>query len=200
MKKNTIISLFASALLVSVSHAAVDTGAPAPDFTLPGHDGETYTLSDFQGQFVVLEWLNHDCPFVVPHYASGNIPNMQKKFAEKDVVWFSIISSAPGTQGFLTAEQAAAVTAEKGAAPKAVLLDPEGTVGRAFSARTTPHMFIINPEGVLIYQGAIDDNPRRGNPLEARNFVREALKLAMAGEEVKEHTTRPYGCSVKYAN
>lgn len=193
-----IIFLAGSALPVSAQ--GVGVGEKAPDFTLTGANGENHTLSDYEGKFVVLEWLNHDCPFVVKHYATGNMQMLQETYAEKGVVWFSIISSAPGRQGYLEPDEAQQITEEKNAKPRAVLLDPEGEVGRAYDARVTPHMYIINPEGEISYMGGIDDKPtaNHGDVEGARNFVSEALDLLLEGENVEVTTHQPYGCTVKY--
>jgi peroxiredoxin len=157
-------------------------------------------LSSFKGKFVVLEWFNHDCPFVVKHYGSGNMQALQKEFIAKDVVWLSINSSAEGKEGFKSAEETNTLTTEKKAAPTAVLLDSDGTVGKLYGAKTTPHMFVINPDGVLVYQGAIDDKSGfdQSEVAEAKNYVKAALDQAMAGQAVTDATTKSYGCSVKY--
>lgn len=177
-----------------------EIGAPAPVFTLPDTDGNTYNLEDLQGKFVVLEWLNFGCPYVQRHYNSGNMPELQKEFTGKDVVWLSVVSSAPGKQGYYPAGEMNARNEEFGGQQTAILLDPEGDVGRMYGARTTPHMYVINPEGTLIYKGGIDDKPRARteDTKAANNYVRAALKAAMNGEEVAVNTARPYGCSVKY--
>ena len=186
--------------LPALANRGADIGEPAPAFTLTDAHGQTHSLSDYSGKFVVLEWLNHDCPFVVKHYRSGNMQQLQQTYTDKGVVWFSVISSAPGEQGHLEPDAAVAITAEKGAHPTAVLLDPEGTVGRAYDARVTPHMYIINPEGLLVYMGAIDDirSTNVDDVPRARNYVSEALDLLMAGNEVETTVTQPYGCTVKY--
>ncbi len=178
----------------------VAVGAEAPDFSLIDSNEQARSLSEFEGQFVVLEWFNHDCPFVGKHYGSGNMQALQRTYTEQGVAWLSINSSAPGKQEHLTLEQARRLTEEKGAAPTAVLLDPEGTVGRRYGAKTTPHMFIIDPEGVLVYQGAIDDTPstNQADIPTAKNYVQLALDAVLAGEPIAEASTKPYGCSVKY--
>jgi hypothetical protein len=148
----------------------------------------------------VLEWLNHGCPFVKKHYSSGNMQSLQKKYGEKGVVWLSVVSSAPGKQGYNLPDDANALSTEMKAAPAAVLLDPTGEVGKLYDARTTPHMFVINPEGVIIYNGAIDD--KRSTDVEdistSKNYVAAALDEAMSGKPVTVAATQPYGCSVKY--
>ncbi|MBU49410.1 MAG: thioredoxin family protein [Deltaproteobacteria bacterium] len=175
-------------------------GEAAPDFTLTDTHGKKHKLSDFKKKYVVLEWLNHGCPFVKKHYNSGNMQKLQKKWTKKGVIWLSIASSAPGKQGYFTAKQANALSKKKKAAPTALLQDASGTVGRLYGARTTPHMFVISPKGVLLYAGAIDNN-RSWDPSTikgATNFVSQALTEAMAGKAVSKPLTRPYGCSVKY--
>jgi peroxiredoxin len=178
--------------------ASLSTGEPAPNFTLPDTSGAEHSLEDFRGKYVVLEWLNHGCPFVRAHYGAGNLQALQERWTDEGVVWLSIVSSAPGKQGHHPPAEADRLTEEKGAAPTAVLLDPEGEVGRAYAARTTPHMFVIGPEGTLLYQGALDDDPRVRAPRAATNYVTAALESARSGETVAVDATRPYGCSVKY--
>ena len=182
-------------------HAQVKSGTPAPDFSLPGHDGKMWKLSDFKGKHVVLEWFNDGCPFVKKHYESKNMQNLQKEFAGRDVVWFTVISSAPGTQGHVDAKGAADLLVKHGASPKATLLDPDGKVGRMYDARTTPHMFVINPTGTLVYQGAIDDNPSSSikTVATAKPVFADALRASLSGAQVPVASTKPYGCSVKYA-
>jgi len=192
--------LLAVLALSTAVNAAVETGKAAPDFTLTGHDGKTYKLSDYKGKHVVLEWFNDDCPFVVKHYKSKNMQKLQADATGKDVVWFTVVSSAPGKQGHLDQAGAKAMLAKHEAKATAMLLDPKGTVGRQFDAKTTPHMYVINPKGELVYQGAIDDNPsaniatvKTASPLFA-----DALKASLGGKKIAQHTTKPYGCSVKY--
>jgi len=188
--------------IMGTALAEPHTGEPAPEFTLTDSNGQSHKLSDFKGKFVVLEWLNHGCPFVVKHYGSGNMQKLQKEFTGKDVVWLSIASSAPGKQGNMTPAEANVAKEEKGSAATAVLLDADGTVGRLYNAKVTPHMFVINPEGTLIYMGAIDSvkSPDPADVANAKNYVKQALDEAMAGKPVSEPTTTPYGCGVKYAN
>lgn len=194
-----IIPLF---ILFALSAQAVENGTQAPDFTLMDNNGQKRTLSDYRDQFVVLEWLNHGCPFVKKHYKMKyqNMQGLQKEFTEKGVVWFSIISSAEGKQGFMTPEQANEAVRKKGASPTAVLFDPDGKVGRLYGAKVTPHMYIIDPRGKLIYQGAIDDKSsfRAATIKKANNYVRLSLNEAMSGQPVSNPMTKPYGCSVKY--
>jgi peroxiredoxin len=175
---------------------------PAPGFTLTAIDGKQHSLSDYRGKFVVLEWNNFDCPFVRKHYGSGNMQALQKKYGAKEVVWLTICSSAPGKQGYYEADSLRKMTAGDKWRAAAYLLDPAGEVGRAYSARTTPHMYIIDPEGVLIYAGAIDDKPstKTADIDGATNFVSESLDAALAGKNIEVQTTTPYGCSIKYAS
>jgi peroxiredoxin len=180
--------------------AGAGAGESAPAFSLPDQDGRTRSLSDFRGKFVVLEWFNNDCPFVRKHYGSGNMQGLQAAYTGRGVVWLTIASSAPGRQGHVSAEEARAIIAHRDARQTALLLDPDGAVGRRYGAKTTPHMFVINPEGVVIYKGAIDDRPS-ADPADidgAVNYVQQALEDAMAGGPVTVADTTPYGCSVKY--
>ncbi|MGQ9471229.1 MAG: thioredoxin family protein [Candidatus Aminicenantales bacterium] len=180
--------------------AELKVGEPAPDFTGVDANGQSHSLSTYQGKIVVLEWFNHECPFVQKHYNSGNMQKLQKDYTAKGVIWFSIISSAPGKQGYLTPEQAGALMKEKKAAPTAVILDPEGKIGRLYDAKVTPHMFIIDQKGVLVYNGGID-NIRSTNIEDipkAINYVAQALEEILAGKEVSVKTSQPYGCTVKY--
>jgi alkyl hydroperoxide reductase subunit AhpC len=176
-----------------------EIGKAAPAFRVADTNGKTHSLDQYRGKWVVLEWLNHGCPYVKKHYGGGAMQALQKKYADK-VVWLSIVSSAPGKQGHYSNEEANELTKEKGAAPHAVLIDSSGTVGRAYDARTTPHMFVINPKGNIVYMGGIDDKPTaRAADLEtARPHVDIALQEALAGKPVSVPTSQPYGCNVKY--
>lgn len=175
-------------------------GNPAPNFTLIDTYGNNHSLSDYKGKIIVLEWINHDCPFVKKLYNSGKMQELQKTYTGKDVIWLTINSSAPGKQGYCTPEYANELTRQKKAAQSALLLDSEGEVGKLYGAKTTPHMFIINTDGILVYNGAIDDI--RSTNIEdiarAKNYVQLALEEIMAGKEVSIKTSPPYGCSVKY--
>ncbi len=202
IKSSHILST-AAALLLGATFpvsAAPKIGEAAPGFTLTDATGKAHSLADFKGKFVVLEWLNHGCPFVKKHYDGGNMQALQKEFTGKDVVWLSICSSAEGKQGHMTPEQAVEIAKEKGAAPTAVLLDGDGKVGRLYDAKVTPHMFVINPDGLLVYNGAIDSikSTDSKDVAKATNHVRAALEEAMQGKPVSITTTTPYGCSVKY--
>lgn len=180
--------------------AAPQINKPAPDFTAVDSNGQTQSLGALRGKVVALEWTNHDCPYVRKHYNTGNMQALQRQAADAGVVWLSVISSPPGEQGNVTPEKANELTQTRKAAPAAILLDPKGQVGRAYDARTTPHMFLINAEGVLVYMGGIDSIPStRADDLEkATPYFRDALAAVTKGEPVKNAVTRPYGCSVKY--
>ncbi len=201
MKAHRFLFVVAILLVLSVPLCAVRVGDTAPDFTATDSNGQSHTLSTYRGKFVVLEWHNRDCPYTHKHYASGNMERLQQKWTARGVEWFTVISSAPGTQGYVTADEENAYLKEIHAAPTAVLLDPEGKLGRLYGAKTTPHMFIIDPSGKLIYDGAIDDKPTTdaADIATAHNYVDAALTAAMAGQPVEVSATRPYGCSVKYA-
>ncbi|HEX8569884.1 MAG TPA: thioredoxin family protein [Caulobacteraceae bacterium] len=174
-------------------------GQPAPNFSAPDADGKTRSLSQYRGKTVVLEWTNHECPYVKKHY-SGNMQALQREATKDGVVWLSIVSSAPGQQGHVNGAAAKQLTASRGAAPTAVLLDPSGAVGRLYGAKTTPHMFVINPQGRLVYAGGIDDVPT-ANPADlkrAKQLVRLALADVKAKRAVAIASSKPYGCAVKY--
>lgn len=197
-----LVGLGLVVLLVYPSLLAVRVGKPAPDFTATDSTGKVQRLSDYKGKFVVLEWHNRECPYTHKHYIGGNMQKLQKEWTTKGVVWFTVISSAPGKQGYMTAAEENAYVEKMKAFPTAVLLDPTGDIGHLYEAKTTPQMFIINPQGILIYDGAIDSKPTAdaADIASAKNYVNLALEEAMAGEQVKIPVTRPYGCSVKYAH
>lgn len=180
--------------------ADVEIGKPAPAFSLPGSDGKTYSLADHKGTYVVLEWYNKDCPFIQKHYEPGHMQKIQDQYVKKGVVWFEIASSASGREGYYNAEELQKIRAKVGSKATATLLDPDGTVGQAYKAKTTPHMFIIDPNGNVIYNGAFDDHPTPYSEdiPKSKNYVTAALDEAMAGKPVSKSLTRPYGCSVKY--
>lgn len=191
----------------SIAKSVGDNDGPAigeavSNFTLPDLDGRNISLESFRGSYVVLEWINYECPFVVKHYATGNMQALQNRYMEKGVVWLGIGSSAPGEQGYFSPEDWKRLAAERDTSPTHILLDPAGNVGRLYRARTTPEMFVINPEGILEYMGAIDDDPTadHGNVENAHNYVKAALDALLAGEKVETTVTRPYGCTVKYKN
>jgi peroxiredoxin len=198
MKLPSILS--AILLTAAVAFAAPEIGKPAPDFSLTDSKGAKHSLADYKGKYVVLEWVNYGCPFVKKHYDSTNMQALQKDATANDVVWLTICSSAPGKQGHMAAADVNKELAAKGSAPKAYLIDEAGTVGKAYDAKTTPEMFVINPEGVLIYMGAIDDKPTVdiADVAGAKNYVKAALASAKAGQPVAEAKTKSYGCSVKY--
>jgi peroxiredoxin len=178
----------------------VRVGAAAPPFTATDSRGQTETLAQYRGKYVVLEWHNQGCPYTRKHYVSGNMQSLQKQWTAKGVVWFTVISSAPGEQGYVTPVQENAYLAQVHADPTAVLMDPQGKLGRLYNARTTPQMIVIDPNGKVIYDGAIDDRPTP-DPEDvkgANNYVTDALTEAMAGKPVSTPFTRPYGCGVKY--
>lgn len=194
--------LLAGAVFASGSPAgavAPVIGDPAPDFTATDSHGQTHSLSSHKGSIVVLEWTNHECPYTAKHYEAGAMQALQRDAAQQGVVWLSVISSAPGRQGYVTPEQANDLTESRGALPSAVILDPSGAVGRLYDAKATPHMYVIDASGKLIYMGAIDDDPSaRGNPDDASNYVRAAMNDLLAGRPVATSKTRAYGCSIKY--
>ena len=179
---------------------ALPPGSTAPDFKGVDSNGVAHNLSEYRGKFVVLEWANQGCPYEQKHYLSGNMESLQKQWTGKGVVWLSIISSAPGEQGYVTPAQENDYLKTMKASPTAALLDPQGAIGHLYDARTTPHMFVIDPTGNIVYQGAIDDKPSPDpSTLKgADNYLNDALNAAMAGKPVAVAVTRPYGCSVKY--
>ncbi len=187
---------------VRPSGAAAVVGEPAPAFTLADTNGQTHSLADLKGKTVVLEWWNYECPFVGKHYGSGNMQKLQKEWTAKGVVWLTVSSSAPGKQGYVDATKANAWMKEKGAAPSAVLLDHDGKVGRAYGAKTTPHMFVIDLTGKVVYAGGIDDKPStdQADIATAKNFVSAALAEVTAGKRVTMAISQAYGCSVKYGD
>lgn len=189
-------------LLVLPVVAAVRVGEPAPNFTATDSYGHQHSLSQYKGKYVVLEWHNQGCPFTKKHYDSGNMQKLQKLWTSKGLVWFTVISSAPGEQGYVTATQENDYVNRMGAAPTAVLLDPNGDLGHLYGAKTTPQMFVINPQGQLIYDGAIDDKPttEQSDIAGATNYVTAALEESLAGKPVAVTASRPYGCSVKYSH
>jgi peroxiredoxin len=180
--------------------AAPAIGEPAPAFSAKTADGNTASLSDYAGKVVVLEWTNHDCPYVRKHYGSGNMQALQKQASAAGVVWLTVISSAPGEQGYVDGPEAEGIAQAAGAVPSRILLDPDGVMGRAYGAKTTPHMYVIDEDGRLVYMGGIDDRPTAdpGDIKGARNHVAAALADLASGRPVAEASSRPYGCSVKY--
>lgn len=197
-----IFMRFLASLLFATptSLLAVNPGQPAPDFTLSDTSGKAVKLSDLKGKVVVLEWVNPDCPYVQKHYNSANMPALQKEFGGKQVTWLAINSTREGHSEFKSPQQMDAWMKKTGGAPAATLLDRDSKVGRLYSAVTTPHMYVIDPKGTLVYAGAIDD--KRSTRVEdvktAKNYVRAALGETMAGKPVSTASTSPYGCTVKY--
>lgn len=197
MRALSMIVLVALAIPASANLTA---GNPARDFLLRDTDGNVIKLSQFKGKTVVIEWNNPGCPFVQKHYKSGNMQGTQAAAKAQGVVWLTINSGAPGKQGHMTGAQAATFVKDQKAQPTEYLLDPQGVVGKAYGAKTTPQIFIVNPTGTIVYQGAIDDKPT-ANPADiagARNHVKAALGELKAGKPVSVAETKPYGCSVKY--
>lgn len=193
-----------SGLIITIASVALlaeaKVGTTAPDFTLSTDQGVEHSLAQYRGSYVVLEWVNLDCPFVKKHYDSKNMQGLQKRFTKEGVVWLSISSSAKGKQGHLRGKELKQRLKKHDVAHTAYLVDTDGKVGKAFGAKTTPHMFVIDPEGVVIYAGAIDNKPstKKEDVEGADNYVSAALTQALAGEEITTKATKPYGCSVKY--
>jgi peroxiredoxin len=195
-----VLAATIAAFAVNVSQAAVESGKPAPDFTLTDINGKTHTLSDYQGKVVVLEWVNSGCPVVQRHYNSGNMQSTQQVADADGAVWLQISSNRSGAQGDLNAVEAAEWQKKKGVSAAAYLRDQTGKVGKLYGAKATPHMFVINRDGVLVYQGAIDDKPnaREADTLKANNYVKAALASIKAGKPVEKAATQAYGCAIKY--
>jgi len=199
-----LIGLMTLCLMLGMSKPSIkssaELGKPAPDFTLINAESKKISLSDFKGKLVVLEWFNYGCPFVRKHYDSQNMQKLQKRYRSKDVIWLSIVSSGEGKQGYLTPSQAKTKIREEGSHINEILIDPTGEVGKLYGAIVTPHMYIINKQGVLVYNGAIDSIPSYdlSDIPSAKNYISMALDNLLAGKEVMMKKTRPYGCSVKY--
>jgi peroxiredoxin len=195
-------ALAAAVLVAAVGAARAEpvVGQPAPEFRAKDAEGQTRTLAQFRGKAVVLEWTNDGCPYVQHAYRSGVMPALQRRAAKDGVVWLTVFSSAPGKQGFMAADGVRAWKARFDGSPADVLLDPAGAVGRAYKAKTTPHMFIVDPRGRLAYMGGFDDTPstKPGDAKAAHNYINAALDDLKAGRPVRDAVTRPYGCAVKY--
>jgi peroxiredoxin len=193
------LTLLALAILAGPALAA-RVGDAAPNFTATASNGQTYKLSDLKGKFVVLEWHNNGCPYTIKHYQSGNMQRLQKEWTAKGVVWLTVISSAPGQQGYVTAAQENDYMKRANAAPTAALLDPTGQLGHLYDAKTTPQMILIGTDGKLLYDGAIDDKPSAdiSDIKGAKNYIAQALSEATSGKPISKPATRPYGCTVKY--
>jgi peroxiredoxin len=194
----TIVASFVTTVLYAFDPPPV--GGAAPDFSLTDAKGKTHSLAQYRGKYVVLEWFNPECPFVKKHYGSGNMQKLQEEYTSKGVAWLTIDSNAPGTEGNLSADAASKVTTGWKTQQTALLLDPEGKAGRAYGAKNTPNMVVINPEGKIVYEGAIDSKatPNPADIPNSTNYVKVALDESLAGKPVTTSTTKPYGCSVKY--
>ena len=198
-----MVTLAACAVwLPIVAGAAANIGEAAPAFTGQGADGKPVSLASYKGKTVVLEWTNHECPFVRKHYESGNIPRLQQEATGQGVVWLQVISSGPGHEGYVDGATAIKLNQQRHAVPSATVLDPQGSIGKLYGAQTSPHLFIVNAQGQLVYKGGIDSIPstRVEDITRADNYVRIALADVAAGRAVGQPSTRPYGCSVKYAS
>jgi hypothetical protein len=197
-----LLGLLAPARVAADTSAQARLGAPAPNFTLTDSNGGSVSLADFKGKTIVLEWTNHECPYVRKHYGGQNMQALQKKWTAAGVIWLTLISSRPGAQGFVHGREANKLTQEREATPTAVLLDPKGGVGRSYGAQVTPHMYVITGDGTLVYMGGIDDKPstRLEDLKTAKNFVDAALSEVLAGKPVSVKTSRPYGCTIKYSS
>jgi peroxiredoxin len=205
MSRRRLTSAVAALALLTAAGAAsaqLAVGQAAPAFSLVAADGKTVSLDALRGKTVVLEWTNHDCPFVRKHYDSGNMQAQQAEAAKTGVVWLQVVSSAPGNQGHVDGPTAAKLNTQRKATPTSTLLDPSGKVGKQYGAKTTPHMYVINAQGVLVYQGGIDSiaSARGEDVSKAEQYVRLALADLGAGKPVGKPTSKPYGCSVKYAD
>ena len=198
--KSFVIALLS---LIPISLFAADVppvGGKAPDFSAPDTKGKAHSLAEYKGKYIVLEWFNPECPFVKKHYGSDNMQKLQQEFTKKGVVWLTIDSNAPGTEGSLTADAADKILNQWKTHQTALLLDPDGKVGQAYGAKNTPHMVIVSPEGKIVYEGAIDSkaSPNPADIPSSTNYVKVALDESMAGKPVSNPNTKPYGCSVKY--
>jgi peroxiredoxin len=200
-RRSLLLGTAALAVLPSTGRASAVVGQAAPAFTATDSNGKSWSLGELKGKVVVLETTNHDCPYVRKHYGSGNMQNQQRAAAARGVVWLTVAASAPGEEGYVTAAQANELTASRHAAPAAVLLDPQSRIAHAYGATVTPHMYVIDARGLLVYKGGIDSIPS-SNPADiprARQYVTAALDEVLAGKPVTDASTRPYGCSLKYA-
>jgi peroxiredoxin len=199
-RSTTLLAAAAAVLCAALVHAAVSVGKAAPEFKVKDTSGKEQSLSAYKGKFVVLEWTNPECPFVQKHYDTSNMQNTQKAAETKGAVWLTVSSSAPDQGDYKKPSELAAWLKEQGASPTATLMDDDGKLGQAYGARTTPHMYVINPQGNLVYAGAIDSKAtaRKEDVKSATNYVTAALTEAMAGKPVTKATSEPYGCSIKY--
>ena len=201
-RRSLLLTSAAFSLAPIVARAASDLGKAAPPFAATDSNGKSWSLAALRGKVVVLETTNHECPYVGKHYRSGNMQAQQREAAAEGVVWLTVASSAPGKQGYVTAAQANEIVATRHAAPAAVLLDPQSRIARAYAATVTPHMYVIDASGMLVYKGGIDSIPSssQSDVPKAKQYVRVALDEVLAGKPVSEASTRPYGCSLKYGN
>jgi hypothetical protein len=199
--RSALVASAALPLLPRLAQATPSVGAPAPDFSLPDQDGAMHRLADYRGKIVVLEWTNHECPYVRKHYGSGNMQALQAEATERGIVWLSMASSPEGMQGYVTGREAKELTNSRNAKPTAVLLDPQSQASRAYRATTTPEMFIIGPDGTLLYMGGIDSirSTRQADVAKAEPYFKNAMLDVLAGRPVAQAVTQPYGCAVKYA-
>ena len=199
-RRSLLLAGAAAALVPTSAWASADLGKPAPAFTATDSTGKSWSLADLKGKVVVLETTNHDCPYVGKHYRSGNMQAQQREATAKGVIWLSVAASAPGEEGFVNASQANELTKSRNAAPTAVLLDPQSKIARAYGATVTPHMYIVDTSGILVYKGGIDSIPSADTAdiPKAKQYVRVALAEVLGGKPVAEASTRPYGCSLKY--
>lgn len=198
--KYSLLSAFVLVLVTAFSAQAVEVGKPAPDFKTKDISGAVQSISQYKDKIVVLEWTNPGCPFVRKHYDEGNMQGLQKYAAEKGVVWISINSSPEGKEGYMTTEEAKSSVEKEKAVPASYILDAEGTIGKLYNAKTTPHMYVISSDGTLVYEGAIDDKAS-ADPADiktSKNYVKEAIDALLGGKPIATSQTRAYGCSVKY--
>lgn len=203
MRKLTIIAIMFAAIFtaqLTAKNTKAEIGKEAPNFTLTSAEGNSHSLADFKGKYVVLEWVNFDCPFVKKHYGSKNMQTLQKEMTSKDVVWLSICSSAEGKQGHFKGKELLDRIASEGSNATAYLIDQDGSVGKMYGAKTTPHCYVVSPEGNLIYAGAIDDKASADaeDIKTSKNLVKSCIDEAMSGSEITISTSKPYGCGVKY--
>lgn len=196
------VATAALALAAGSACAVANLDQPAPAFKAAAASGGEISLEQYRGKTVVIEWTNHQCPYVKKHYESGNIPSLQKEATGKGIVWLQVISSAPGKQGYVDGAAAVKLNAERGAAPTGIVLDPEGKIARQYEAVTTPHIFIVNPDGKLVYKGGIDSiqSNKKDDIAKADNYVKLALNDLAGGKKIAQASTQPYGCSIKYAD
>jgi peroxiredoxin len=198
----TLVGAVVAIAAAGTALAAPEVNQPAPLFTGMTASGKTVDLQQLRGKVVVLEWTNHDCPYVRKHYGANNMQSLQKEAAAMNVVWLQVISSGPGKEGNVDGPTAVKLNAERGAAPTDTVLDPDGKIGKLYGAQTTPHMYVIDQKGVLVYKGGIDSiaSARTSDIPKAVNYVRESLKAVTAGAPVPNAVTRPYGCTVHYSS